>query len=69
MFGKSTVSKKLQSNLEKSVFLDGDWCWNLHPWNYSERNKKMVLRNIQYLSQSFIDNPEFDYVIFCWVLD
>ena len=30
--GKTTVSQTLKMQLENSVFLDGDWCWDAHPF-------------------------------------
>ena len=41
--GKSTVSKELNQRLKKSIWLDGDWCWMMNPWDFSEENKSMVL--------------------------
>ncbi|WP_265457482.1 AAA family ATPase [Enterococcus sp. HY326] len=67
--GKSTVTAALNEELENSVMLDGDWCWQMHPWQFTEENKQMVLKNIQFLLQSFIDNSSFDFIIFCWVMD
>ena len=26
--GKTTVCRELQKRLDRSVFLDGDWCWD-----------------------------------------
>ncbi|MFT8363047.1 MAG: AAA family ATPase [Sporolactobacillus sp.] len=45
--GKSTVSQLVADKLDQSVFLDGDWCWNMHPWVFSDENKEMV-RGINY---------------------
>ncbi|OFI48785.1 hypothetical protein BG261_05195 [Floricoccus tropicus] len=67
--GKTTVSTELMKKLDKSVFLDGDWCWMMNPANYNKANKKMVVKNIQFLLNSFLENPDFEYVIFCWVMD
>lgn len=67
--GKSTVTAALNEELDNSVMLDGDWCWQMHPWQFTEENKKMVLKNIQFLLQSFIDNSSFEFIIFCWVMD
>ena len=30
--GKSTVSRILRDRLDNSVLLDGDWCWDMHPF-------------------------------------
>lgn len=66
--GKSTVSEALNQKLTHSVYLDGDWCWAMDPFIVNEENKKMVMRNIQFLLQAFIDNSSFEHIIFCWVM-
>ena len=47
--GKSTVSELILKKLEKSVYLDGDWCWNMNPFTVNEENIEMVLKNIIFL--------------------
>lgn len=66
--GKSTVAELVADRLEPSVFLDGDWCWKMNPWVFSEENKAMVINNITYLLNAYLANTSFRYVIFCWVL-
>ncbi len=66
--GKSTVSKELIKRLQPSVYLDGDWCWNMNPFVVNEENKQMVLRNIGFLLRSYLENSSYEYVIFCWVM-
>ncbi|MDR2645018.1 MAG: AAA family ATPase [Endomicrobium sp.] len=67
--GKTTVAKMLIDKLEKSVMLDGDWCWyqGKH-WNFSQENKDMVVDNIVYTLNNFLKNDSFDHVVFSWVL-
>lgn len=66
--GKTTVCKELHQRLEKAVWLDGDWCWMMHPWDFSEENKAMVIDNITYQLRNFLKNTSFDYLIFSWVI-
>lgn len=66
--GKSTVSERLYRELDDAVYLDGDWCWKMHPFVVSEENKRMVLENIAFLLRQFLENPSFQYVVFCWVM-
>lgn len=40
----------------------------MNPWDFSEENKEMVKRNIVFLLRSFLDNPNFEYVFFSWVI-
>lgn len=66
--GKSTVCNILLNTLKPSVYLDGDWCWNMNPFIVSEENKTMVINNIRYLLKSYLNNSEYKYIIFCWVI-
>lgn len=66
--GKTTVCRKLKANLPKSVFLDGDWCWDASPFQVTEETKRMVLDNICYLLNNFLICSAYENVIFCWVM-
>ena len=66
--GKTAACRCLQRRLEGSVFLDGDWCWDAHPFQVTEETRAMVLDNIAYLLNNFIRCSACDHVIFCWVL-
>ena len=52
--GKTTTCRQLQQKLPDCVFLDGDWCWDMHPFTVNEETKAMVVENIA--------------VVFCWVM-
>ena len=67
--GKTATSRELQKLLPKNVFLDGDWCWNMSPFVVTEETKAMVLDNISYLLNRFIECSEYENIIFCWVMD
>jgi len=67
--GKTAVARALDEQFDNSVMLDGDWCWQMHPWVINDENKAMVINNIQHLLQAFIDNTGFATIIFCWVMD
>ncbi|BCZ46071.1 hypothetical protein psyc5s11_21380 [Clostridium gelidum] len=66
--GKSTVCNILFKMLNNSVYLDGDWCWNMNPFVVSDENKEMVINNISYLLKSYLNNSGYKYIIFCWVM-
>lgn len=66
--GKTTTCEMLQDKLKPSVFLDGDWCWNMNPFIVTEETKAMVVDNIIYLLNNFLDCSEYEYIIFCWVM-
>ncbi|MDO4504397.1 MAG: nucleotide kinase, partial [Clostridia bacterium] len=54
--------------LDISVFLDGDWCWSSNPFQVTEETKKMVIENICFLLNQFINCSAYENIIFCWVM-
>lgn len=66
--GKTTVCRELKNQLPGSVFLDGDWCWDMNPFVVTEETKAMVLDNITTLLENFLRCSAYDHVIFCWVM-
>lgn len=66
--GKSTVSQLLKRKLPNCVFLDGDWCWDAHPFLVTEETKKMVMQNICSVLNNFLNCSAYETVIFCWVM-
>jgi hypothetical protein len=66
--GKTTTCRELQKILPRNAFLDGDWCWDMHPFVVTDETKAMVNSNIAHLLNSFLACSEFENVIFCWVL-
>ena len=66
--GKTTICKSLYKIINNSVWLDGDWCWMMNPFEATEYNKKMVINNIGFLLRSFLSNPKYECVIFNWVI-
>lgn len=66
--GKTSTCKELLGILQPSVFLDGDWCWNMNPFRVTDETKHMVENNICFLLNSFLSCSEYENVIFCWVM-
>ena len=66
--GKSTICNQLNQDLDHSVFLDGDWCWNMDPFVVNQDTKNMVLDNITHCLNNFIHTPGVENIIFCWVM-
>ena len=66
--GKTHTCQILKRKLENSVFLDGDWCWDAHPFQVTEETKQMVMDNICHLLNNFIHCSAYEHVIFCWVM-
>lgn len=66
--GKSTICNQLNQDLDHSVFLDGNWCWNMDPFIVNQDTKNMVLDNITHCLNNFIHTPGIENIIFCWVM-
>lgn len=66
--GKSTVSRCLYKKLSDCFFLEGDDCWRMNPFTVNEENKKMVINNITYMLNAFIQNNNSKYIVFNWVI-
>lgn len=66
--GKTTVCRNLLQLLEPSVYLDGDWCWNMNPFQVTDETQAMVLDNITAILSRFLACSELDYIIFGWVM-
>ena len=66
--GKSSVCRALHQRLMPSVWLDGDWCWNLNPFEVTEETKALAMDNIAHLLGSFLRCSQTEYVIFSWVM-
>jgi broad-specificity NMP kinase len=66
--GKTTTCQVLKSKLNNCVFLDGDWCWDMHPFQVTEETKQMVLENICFLLNNFLKCSAYENIIFCWVM-
>ena len=66
--GKTTTCQILKHKLNNSVFLDGDWCWDMHPFQVTEETKQMVMDNICFLLNRFIQCSVIENIVFCWVM-
>ena len=67
--GKTTTCRQLNKIMNKSVWLDGDWCWMADPFTVTDETKAMVTDNICHLLNNFISCSEYENIIFCWVMD
>lgn len=66
--GKTTICQELKKTLTNSVFLDGDWCWDAHPFQVTDETKNMVQENICFLLNQFIHCSVYENIIFGWVM-
>ena len=65
--GKTATCRALQQLLERSVWLDGDWCWMANPWIVTTETKKMVENNMSFLLNNFLNCTEYEFVLYSWI--
>lgn len=66
--GKTTVGQLLKRRLPRCVYLDGDWCWDMDPFQVTDATRAMVLDNISALLRNFLACPDLENVVFAWVM-
>ena len=66
--GKTTIGRALRDFLPDCAFLDGDWCWDMHPFRVTAETKEMGLDNIVHVLNGFLRCSALQNVVFCWVL-
>ena len=66
--GKSATGRALRDLLPDCAFLDGDWCWDMHPFTVDKETKALVLDNITSVLNRDLTCKTFDYILFCWVI-
>jgi len=66
--GKTTACQALKMRLPACAFLDGDWCWDMHPFTVTDETKALVMDNITHHLNAFLRCTAFENVVFCWVM-
>ena len=66
--GKTSTGRQLRALLSDCAFLDGDWCWDMHPFRVTDETKAMVMDNICHLLNNFLRCSAFKNIVFCWVM-
>ena len=66
--GKSAVSRCIQRLLPACALLDGDWCWNVHPFSVTEESKRRVIDHIVTVLSGYLACADVQNVVFCWVM-
>lgn len=66
--GKTATCRELKKLLPPCAFLDGDWCWDMEPFQVTEETKAMVQENIVFLLGQFLRCSAYENVLFCWVM-
>lgn len=66
--GKTALCRELKKLAAPCAFLDGDWCWDMEPFQVTEETKALVQANIATLLGRYLACGAFQNVVFCWVM-
>ena len=66
--GKTALCRELKKLAAPCAFLDGDWCWDMEPFQVTEETKALVQANIATLLGRYLACGAYQNVVFCWVL-
>ena len=51
--GKTTVGRFLADSIPRTAFIDGDWCFDLHPFVGNAETKAMAVDNILHMIANY----------------
>lgn len=63
--GKSRISHMLTHLVEPSAYLDGEWCWCVHP---DHQNQTALLDNLANLLRTYLHADTVDNIILDWAV-
>ena len=65
--GKTAVGDRLLESYDNSAYLDGDWCWCVHPFSVTDRRLRNGDKSMSFILSNYLDS-EFEYVFFTSVV-
>ena len=65
--GKTAVGTRLFESYDNSAYLDGDWCWCVHPFSVLDPRLRNGDKAMSFLLSNYLDS-EFEYVFFTSVV-
>ena len=65
--GKTAVGTRLFGSMDNSAYLDGDWCWCVHPFSTKDPRLRNGDRSMSFVLSNYLDSG-FAYVIFTSVV-
>ncbi|ERJ11410.1 AAA family ATPase [Haloplasma contractile] len=66
--GKTTVGKLLSNTINKTAFIDGDWCIDIHPFIGNKETKGMAINNIIHMIRNYYHCSECNQIVLSWVM-
>lgn len=65
--GKTAVGMRLFESYDNSAYLDGDWCWCVHPFSVTDSRLRNGDRSMAFILSNYLDS-DFAYVFFTSVV-
>ena len=65
--GKSAVGTRLFEGYDNSAYLDGDWCWCVHPFSVMDPRLRNGDKSMSFVLSNYLDSG-FEYVFFTSVV-
>ena len=65
--GKTAVGRRLFESYDNSAYLDGDWCWCVHPFSVSDSRLRNGDKSMSFVLSNYLDS-DFEYVFFTSVV-
>ena len=65
--GKTAVGTRLFESYDNSAYLDGDWCWCVHPFSVTDSRLRNGDRSMSFVLSNYLDS-DFEYVFFTSVV-
>ena len=65
--GKTAVGTRLFESYDNSAYLDGDWCWCVHPFSVTDSRLRNGDRSMSFVLSNYL-NSGFAYVFFTSVV-
>ena len=64
---KTAVGMRLFESYDNSAYLDGDWCWCVHPFSVTDSRLRNGDRSMSFVLSNYLDS-DFEYVFFTSVV-
>ena len=65
--GKTAAGTRLFESYDNSAYLDGDWCWCVHPFSMADSRLRNGDRSMSFVLSNYLDSG-FEYVFFTSVV-
>ncbi len=67
--GKTAVGKYIAEHTPGTAFIDGDWCFDIHPFIGNRETKAMAVDNILHMIGNYKKCSECKMIVLVWLID